>query len=99
MTWEDEEIAVGWNFDWSQLPIGKASDLRREKDGSITAEIVWFASADIVLDPETKDLHRDFGVSIYINPVKYHVWKDHMWATDGRIRALAVTPNRTWPHR
>lgn len=87
LTWKRDRIPVSLNFDVHQL--GWAKDIRREDDGILTAEIVFFDKKLKIAD--------DQGFSVYIAPVKYHMWKDVAWCTEGNISGVSLIGYRHWP--
>lgn len=105
---EDKKLPVVWNFHDNEA-VGQATDLRREKDGTITAEVVLFRPQTEVTHDEDgthvritmfeEEIPEDFCISFQASPVEMHRWKDILWITSGQIRILAVVPYRFWPHR
>jgi hypothetical protein len=89
LTWLDGDIPVLANFDDSQL-IGYGTDIRREKNGSLTAEIT-------LLDGEK--VPKGMAVSIKMYEVDYHNWREVLWITKGEIRSMALIPDMYWPQR
>lgn len=85
LTWpEDEKITISNGFDYEQAPIGHASDLRREKDGTITAEIEMYY--DITIP-------KNLIFSVFVARVKFDKWKGLSWLTDGIILGISLVPD------
>lgn len=92
LKWGDEPIPVTKSAEWDDLEslIGTATDLRREDDESVTAEIE--------LNEEFASAIADMSFTVYCNEVKsigpreVRPWR----ITSARIRAIFFAPTVPW---
>jgi hypothetical protein len=89
MNWGEDKIWVSWNFNHQDPKIGYASDIRREEDGWITAEIELFEQYQSLIDVA--------GFTVFITKVEDHWWKDIRWASKGTIASVAMLDHDFWP--
>lgn len=91
LKWSNEPIPVTRHADdWAQPPIGNAGDLRREDNGSITAEIELIEELDVILN--------DMSFTVYCNEVKALGPRDvrPLRVTTARIRAIFSDTTVPW---
>lgn len=85
-------LIAGPNNQFSNPPVGRASDFRREENGSITAEIELFNDLEV----------KDFGYTIYGKILESHVtgdWRDEsfLWLIDGvELVSAFIDMNAVW---
>lgn len=90
---EDAEYFVTWDNNFSvENIIGKASDIRREDDGTLTAEIDW---AETEKAEQSLDLlDKQVFLTVYVNQAVFNRDRDdhgQIVVTSGQLRALFVT--------
>lgn len=107
LKWDpDEAIPVSFNFDHGAPPVGKASDIQRNENGVITAEIELFdrrteAKEDkygpyVEVSIEESDTPLPMTISIYMTHAQHHRWRDVTWVESAFIRAAALVPHSYW---
>lgn len=87
LTWSDDPIPISVGSDWSKPPIGYATDLRREDDGTITAEV-----------PDLDILSNEWGLSIWANEtIEGHESTEDLRVVDsGHLRAVFWSTDIPW---
>ena len=92
LQWDSEiEYPVTNNFSHREV-IGIGTDIRREEDNSITADVLFFDERWYGILGED-----DSDVSIYSQPFTGHQWKNVWWISSATLKALAVVPYAFWP--
>jgi len=91
---EDTKLIVVWqaNFDDPRNIIGTGTDIQRDENGVLTAEIEWN-------DPEKMEqLAKDVAVTIWANEVNADRDKetDNITVHSAKIKALLTTPSVPW---
>lgn len=73
LVWEEKPILVVWgnDFSWPDNILGKATDLRREEDGWLTAEIEWTTEKGKQAE---KLIDRDIFLTVYCNKILPDTW-------------------------
>ena len=67
LTWGDDPIPVCWNFQYDiENLLGNATDLRREDDGSITAEITFDEENEKQRQAKEVLEHGDVTTTVYV---------------------------------
>ena len=90
MEWSEElKIPVTWNF--NDKIIGVGTDIRREENGVITAEIELLHEDKKYIEGLLKKMD-DWCFSTFMSPAYFHRWKDILWITRAQIRGLAIVP-------
>lgn len=100
LKWNEGEVyPLVWNFSWERPPIGTATDIRREDDGTLTAELT-------ITDEQALALmeHGDGSATFYANEVASTLVKNDQGEVTGRryiscqLRALSLVPQMqvTW---
>lgn len=94
LDFSDQKYPLTWMGDYQKLPIGVATDFRREEDGYITAEITFY-------DESTAELSDDVDYSVYANQVvedkpQEKVMQDRH-VTYARVRCVTTTLSAGWP--
>lgn len=89
LRWEDEELPLCWNFDHNEL-LGVASDIRREDDGQITAEITIYEETDNQKHAQVVMDHGDVATTVYVTDLSEHKDEDgnKRIVESGRIRSV-----------
>jgi hypothetical protein len=85
---EDAEYPVVDNFNFTRPPIGKARAVRREEDGTITAEF----PEELILRSEYPDEGTPVvGFSSYINKIKFadEMRGDKQVIVSGQLRCIS----------
>lgn len=92
LQWDpDAFLPITVGFDFFRMA-GRASDIRRENNGDITAEIELFDDIKKLtagLDNEDKA----WCYSIQMQPFERHQWKDIWWISNATIRMIAIIPD------
>jgi len=95
---EDEIITISWNFNFTDPPIGEATDIQHEDDGALTAEIKLYDEFQNAWLKGQAEIPEEYSFSIYMVNAYYHRWKDILWVTDATIKGVAIIPHAWWPH-
>lgn len=91
-----DEVPLTWGYDWQRLPIGKATDIRREDDGAITTELVFNKpedgeSIEILLK------NHDVDVSMYGTNVTDERFEDLKIIHKATLRAVVIIMSAAYP--
>lgn len=97
LRWEDEELPLCWNFDHNEL-LGQASEIRREDDGRITAEITIYEQTDNQKHAQAIVDHGDTPATVYVTDLTEKREDDKRIVESGRIRSVNLVPpgNVSW---
>jgi len=97
LTWDDKGIPVVWNYEMDRMPMGRATDIRREPDGSITAEITLNDHEDAVHAGPMLVL-GDVGCAIWANEIVKTVEDGVQHVSHGNVKAIGVVlrDNLAW---
>ena len=62
MLWEQAELPINYNANWTvEALIGVASDIRREDDGQLTAEVKWNDHGLMLIEAMHQDVNAKDG--------------------------------------
>lgn len=92
LTWADEPLPIrivppdSSGHEGAHL-IGKLTDIRREPDGAITADV------------GTTEYPPGWGPGFDLDSVDYDIVDDVMVIKSARLRAVTITENPCWPNR
>ncbi|HEY5443375.1 MAG TPA: hypothetical protein VIJ87_02680 [Pyrinomonadaceae bacterium] len=89
LTWDDKGIPVVWNYEMDRLPMGRATDIRREPDGSITAEITLTDTEDAVHAGPLL-VTGDVGCAMWAHEIVKTVKDGVDHVSHGKIKAVGV---------
>ena len=87
--WDEEPIPIFLNSeyqDWRTNKIGTATDIRREDDGRITAEIEYEVDAVPPL----------LATTVFCIDTEWHMFEDILFITKGHIKSLFLTIDCPW---
>jgi hypothetical protein len=97
LTWGDRDIPVFWDYDLSRPPLAFASDLKREGDGSVTAEINMTDTED-AKQAGPLIVRGEAGCAILANEIVKTVEDGVQRVSSGSIKAIGVVSrnNLAW---
>ena len=88
LKWEEESLPITWQGrNTLQDIIGTATELRREDDGCLTAEVLWNSKGQEMLDALGVDVNTPKSgawLTIYAN----HVEEEHLRLRGERMRVI-----------
>lgn len=92
-----DEIPLTWGYDWQRDPIGKVTNIRREKDGSLTGEASFY-KVEYKGDVEILLKNNDAEVSMHAtNITDERVAEDLRVAYKATLRAVVIVLNPAFP--
>lgn len=91
LTWGDEPLPLVWNFQHNDVKalLGNASDLRREEDGSITAELT-FNDTEQGNQAQSLAEHGDIAFTTWSNDLIFRRDKAMKVVSNARIRSVSA---------
>jgi hypothetical protein len=100
LVWDDKPLPMFWNFKHDSTCLGHATDIRREKNGSITAKVNFFDVPHEARDAKMLVKRNDASCCIWANKIVGHRGDDGLirHVTSGHIRSIGVVPayNAGW---
>lgn len=85
--WGEDPIPVQLGFNWEPgAHIGWATDLKRDKNHELTADIQWL----------TDGLPPELGATIYANRVMAHEYREIRFVESCILRAIIMTMDIPW---
>lgn len=98
LTWSEVGLPVSWNANWySNNLIGMASDIRREDDGWLTAEVKWNTKGEAMIEQVGFDVNDENGtiwLTIYVTDIveqQRESYNGQRVVKQGILRSLFVT--------
>lgn len=91
-----DEVPLTWGYDWQRFPLGKATNIRREDDGAITAELM-FNKPEEGEDIESLLKNQHVDVSMYGTNVTDERFENLRIVHKATLRAVVIIMSAAYP--